>query len=175
VTRKALLAILLGLLTLAGCGKGRPKKMQFNNMMARQNKRMADTAKAFYKVIQPIGGSGATVDPSRARSALNDCATALKDAQNAFDGLGAPVNSPAGESLLSRYNAFLRAEQDILDTCLKPIVQIIEDNGNYPDPGTKWAAISKLLREIDAKEKNAWGDLNRAQQEYAKAHKYRPS
>ncbi len=172
--RRVTLVVLLGLLTLAGCTKARPKKLKFNNMMARANQKMAEAGRNFYKVIHPIS-SGQTLAPNKARNALNDCETALKEAQKEFDGLGAPVNSPAGDTMLGRYNAFLKAEQDVLDSCLKPIVQIIEDNGQYPDPGSKWAAISAKLKEIDAKDKGAWNDLYRAQQEYAKAHKLRPT
>jgi hypothetical protein len=163
--------LLLVLLTAAGCGVP-PKKMRFNNMMARTNQELASNGKSFYKAIQPIG-TGQAVPASQARSALTSCENTVRAAQSTYARLLPPSNSSNGPDMLAKYRTFLNTQDSIVDSCLKPIVKIIEDDQRYPTPQDKWAAIDPLLRKADELEAKAYRDLSAAQQAYAKEHNFR--
>jgi hypothetical protein len=163
--------LLLVLLTAAGCGVP-PKKMRFNNQMARTNHELATNGKSFYKAIQPIG-TGQAVPASQARSALSACETTVRNAQSTYAGMLPPNNSSNGSDLLAKYRTFLNTQDSIVDSCLKPIVRIIEDDQRYPTPNEKWSEIAPLLRKADELEAKAFRDLTAAQQAYAKEHNFR--
>jgi hypothetical protein len=165
-----LLLCLMSLVTVvAGCSPP-PKKRTFNNNMARANKSLESRARNFYSQIYPLG-TGKAVAATAARGALTDCEKELRDVKSQFSGMRGPANSNMGSDLVAKYQEFLTAQQSILDNCFKPIVAIVENNGTYPDPASKWAAIEPLLRKADEIEKPAWDAVNRLQRAYAEEHK----
>ena len=171
LTQACRVLVLLGLAGLLGCNQP-PKKMQFNNMIARTNADLKGKAVAFYKVVVPLS-KGEQVTPASARSSLGDVEKTLAEARKKFDSLKPPVNSPKGEAMLEKYRTFLKVEQDIVDGCFKPAVTAIEDNQNYPTPNAKWGAIRTLLEKADAIERDSYRALAAAQKDYVDAHKFK--
>jgi len=161
------LALVILVVGLTGCGQP-PKKKQFNNMIARANADLKSKAQAFYKVIQPIG-EGKQVTAAQARGELSAMETALNDIKAKFDKMKPPVNSPKGEVLLDKYRAFLKTQENIIDSCFKPIVSAIERG--QPD----WNYIAARLKAADGLESDAYNALATAQKEYAKAHNFNPT
>jgi hypothetical protein len=157
--------LLVAMVTVAGCGQP-PKKRQFNHKVAEANERLSNKARNFYKVIQPIG-TGVAVQGSQAQSALTEIETALRDIRKEFDKMPPPLGSPKGAVMLQKYQAFLSTQQSIVDSCLKPIVAIIE-NASIAD---KWNRITPLLRKADDLERDSYNTLSASQREFAEAHK----
>src|SRR5690349_13898852 len=98
--------------------------MGFNNLISKTNKRLADSAKRFYKAVEPMG-KGAAGNPNDAQSAYSDMGSTLRDARKDFDETE-PPNSPNGPTLLEKYRAFLKKEQEIYDNCFTPMIQTIK-------------------------------------------------
>jgi hypothetical protein len=171
LTLACLLLILLGVVASSGCLPP-PKKRRFNNMIARANTQLKEKADGFNKIVSPLR-QGQAVNAGEARSALNAFESTLKDTKKQFNRLSSPVQSPKGETLLSKYRDFLKTEEDIVSQCLRPIVTAIEDNGNYPTPAAKWSVVSGLLDKANSMERDAFTDVATAQKEYAEAHKYK--
>jgi hypothetical protein len=146
------------------------KPMTFNNSMARGNQRLADDAKKLNKAVTPLGTNG-SADVAAAKSALSSIQSTLKGLKAEFDDVRAPMGSEAAGSLLDRYRDFLQVEQTILDTCLTPIVQALDDP-RYPDPASKWQVISPLLNKAAELESPATFALGEAQKAYAAAYNF---
>jgi hypothetical protein len=168
LTRVVVLA-LAGVVVLAGCNPP-PKKTGFNNSMARANLKLKEKARAFYKVVYDLG-TGKPVAASQARSALNDIETALADLKKDYASMKPPAGSSTGATLLEKYRVFLNVEQNIIDACFKPAVAAVENPG-LASPAEKWNVIQPLLKQADEMERPAWGDVAKAQRDYAEAYHY---
>jgi len=161
--------LVLGILLvgLTGCGQP-PKKKQFNNMIARANNELKEKATAFRKAIEPLS-TGGQVTGAQARGALNAVESTFNEIKTKFDKMKPPVNSPRGQDLLDKYRAFLKTQENIIDSCFKPIVSAIERGER------DWNYINGRLKAAEALEGGAYKDLTNAQSEYAKAHNFTPT
>jgi hypothetical protein len=160
-------ALLLGMFALAsGCAMP-PKPMQFNNMLARANKRLSDPAKKFYEAVIPLK-EGKDANVKEAQRAYNDMQSALSDIRKEFASARAPVSSPYGEELLNHYrDDFLKVQQNILDTAITPMWKIVQGPGGAAE---KWNAIAPLLNKARDDETSSFNKLRAWHKEYMKDH-----
>jgi hypothetical protein len=169
LTKRVLVLLLAVLIVLSGCNQP-PKKRKFNNNIARANQQLSSKGRAFYKAIHPIG-KGEAIQASSARSALNDIEKYVAELNKEYGSMPPPTGSPKGAALMEKYRNFLKTQQAIVDSCLKPIVAAIE-NPRLGSPAEKWAVISPLLKKADELESVSYNVLSHAQKDYANEHKF---
>jgi hypothetical protein len=171
LTISCLLLVLVVLLGATSSGCQRPKKKRFNNDIARANVELRNKAKSFYKAIKPLS-EGKQVTVADVRGPLKSVENTVKQFKKDYARMRAPANSPNGETLLTSYREFLDKQQEIIDTCFKPIVDAIGDDQTYPTPQAKWDAIASLMKKADSLEKAPYRALAKAQKDYAEAHNF---
>jgi hypothetical protein len=144
-----------GALVLAAGCKERPYPIKFNNTMARSNRELATAAKEFQAVLrkQPI-------DPKEVENKYQQMAAKLKDIVEKFDDIGSPMGTAYGSELLDRYLDFLKAEQTIVNTHAKQIVDIAKAGGDQQ-------AIDALLARIGEEEGPKLTALKETQKKFA--------
>jgi hypothetical protein len=159
--------LLAGVIVVAsGCGMP-PKPMQFNNMLSRANKRLADPARKFYEAVIPLK-ENKEAKIKQAQSAYDEMRSALADVRSQFASARAPVSSPYGVELLAEYrDNFLKAQQNVFDTSITPMWKIVQGPG---DPASKWNAIVPLLQKARDDETPSYNKLRAWHKEYCKDH-----
>lgn len=138
---------LLGLLLVMGCVLPN-KVIRFNNNLARSNFKLAESAREFRKVVDPLMKSGVPVSSSAVRTAQGKMETALRSARDRFDTGYPPAQSTQGVKVLEQYKDFLQVQQSILDNNVTKIVRTIEEEESKPGRGQApdWASARTVVR-----------------------------
>jgi hypothetical protein len=153
-----------GALVLAAGCKDHPYPLKFNNMIARANKKLSAAGKDLAAAVKPLE-SGQAVDAQQVRGSYQKMTTALKDVQDEFADVGAPIGTMYGSDLMDAFTNFLDCQQTILNNQASQIVKIAEDV--TLDPAAKWERISAQLAKIGEEEKPKFEALQEAQKKYA--------
>jgi hypothetical protein len=149
----------------AGC-KAPPKPMKFNKLMVESNDRLASSAKNFRKTVDPLS-EGKQVKAGEVESAYQSMSSALASVKNEWEDMKAPMNSSSGPDLLAKYQAFLDAEDKVLQR-YQTIVTVVKDG--QLAPAAKWTKINAAFQAAAAEEGKAMDPLRKAQTAYAKEH-----
>jgi hypothetical protein len=168
-TRLWTLLLLAAVTLAAGCGTPL-KPMQMANRMGRANEKLSTAARKFYKAIEPIRTGGQPA-PDLA-TAYAECGSALKEAHSDFADVLPPPGSSTGADLLDKYRTFLAQQQTVYDQCITPIFNAAQDGRQ--DAFGKWQIIAPLLAKAGEEERRASEGLNKAHQEFTKAHNLEP-
>jgi hypothetical protein len=162
--RRFCVAILLGLVLLAGCA--RPRPIRFIGILSRANGRISTAAKAFTKTLTPLS-QGLPANTSEVDSTYRDLGTAIQEATKEIREVGSPLGSKQGAELLNAYRDYLSDQQSIYD---KQVRKMYDAALGIGTPAEKWANIAQLLQEMDAAEASSYSAVDAAQSAYAKRH-----
>jgi hypothetical protein len=153
---------------LAGCkGCSHPKPIFFNNKIASSNQDLSAAAKEFQKAVGPMA-MGQPVDAGAVRQQYQSMQKKVKDLQDEFKGMNAPLNSGAGRDLLEKYKDFLDGQEKLLDGPIKELVQLAE-SGN---PNA--AKYQELMTKVEEGENKTRGPLLEAVKNYQKEQNFKP-
>jgi hypothetical protein len=164
------LVLTAALLTLAAaCDGPPPKPPVFNNRIAFSTAKWNTAVLAFKSKIEPLA-RGQDVSPAVAQQGYDDLAKEFKEMKRASRHMPVPVGSTSGQAYMNKYWAFLDVEDDLMQNEVKRIVTTVADS--KLKPADKWAVINnKIFVDIERKEKPVRDDLQKAQSEFASAHK----
>lgn len=164
--RKVLGVVLLGglCLVVVGC-KVAPKPIRFHNMIAQGNQKLEEAGKKFRQAVSGAGAGAANA--SSATGAMNDAANVVRDLTRQFNEMAAPKY---GDSLMSAYRDYLKAQQRIVDEVMRPIIDVLKDDKNFDDPRARGNEVNRLLAKATTLEKAAWDTLEKASFEFCKSH-----
>lgn len=152
-------------LQAAGC-KAPPKPMKFNKLLVEANAKLAASAKTFRKTVEPLG-EGKPVKAGDVESAYRGMQSTLASVKDEWDDMKAPMRSSSGPGVLEKYQAFLAAEEKVLQH-YGTVVNVVKDGGLAP--AGKWAKINAAFQAAEAEEGKALRPLREAQTAYAKEH-----
>jgi hypothetical protein len=149
----------------AGC-KAPPKPMKFNKLLVESNTKLAEAGKAFRKTVEPLS-EGKPVKAGDVESSYRSMESALASVKSEWEDMKAPMNSSAGPTVLEKYQAFLDAEEKVLQR-YQGIVNIVKDG--QLAPAAKWSRINGVFQAIADEEGKALRPVREAQTAYAKEH-----
>ena len=153
----------------AGCGLP-PTRVEFIETMAKANRDIARSTRAFRSAILPLK-DGQTASAAQVRTAYDGMVAAVQKAKSDMAFQLLPPSSNSAQALLDAYKAYLDGQQDILQTLMLPIVQEVE-KPTADSPAGQWAIIKPLLDQVSTKENVTLGPLLQAQSAYANEHNY---
>jgi hypothetical protein len=153
----------------AGCGLP-PTRVEFIETMAKENRDIARSTRAFRSAILPLK-DGQAANASQVRSAYKDMESTVKRVKADMDFQLLPPSSNSAKGLLEAYKKYLAGQQDILQSLMLPIVTEVE-KPTADSPAGQWAIIKPLLDQVAGKENDTWGPLLQAQNAYASEHNY---
>jgi hypothetical protein len=154
--------------TLAACDGPPPKPAGFNNRIALNTAKWSAAVTAFRKAIEPLS-QNQDVSAATAQAAYDQLAKEFKEVKRASRHMPVPKGSSSGQAYRDKYWEFLDIQEDLLDNEVKRIVTTVADT--KVNPYGRWRAILQISAEIEKKEKPARDALQRAQGEFASAHK----
>lgn len=153
----------------AGCGLP-PTRIEFIEMLAKENRDIARSTRAFRSALQPLQ-NGQAANASQVRSAYKEMESAVQKAKADMDGQLLPPSSNSAKALLDAYRSYLKGQQDILQNQMQAIVQEVE-KPTADSPAGQWAIIKPLLDQVTAKENETWGSVTQAQSAYCSEHNF---
>jgi hypothetical protein len=165
-TPRLLLALLATAAACAAGCKAPPKPMKFNKLLVESNDKLASSAKNFRKAVEPLA-EGKPVKAGDVESAYKGMSSTLESVKGEWEDMKAPMRSSTGPDLLEKYQAFLDAEDKVLQR-YQTIVTVVKDG--QLAPAAKWAKINAAFQAAAAEEGKAMGPLRKAQTAYAKEH-----
>jgi hypothetical protein len=167
---KALLMLIAAAATFgaAGCGFP-PSRIGFIEKIAKENRRIAKSTRAFRAALVPLK-SGQAADAGQVRAAYQDMEKTVKEVQADMDAQSLPSSSSSAKSFLSAYKEYLKGQQKILTEDLQPIVKKVEEAGG--SPAEKWGFVSGQLAKVSANESGDYAAVTQAQSAYASEHNY---
>jgi len=152
-----LLGALAVTIALVGCAKP-PNKLKFNNALCRETILLGNAGKQFSATVTPLS-TGQRVSANAVNTALANCEKELDNARKTAGLMRRPNRDALGVTMRDKFYLYLKAQQSIIDDCLKPIAQIVEDDENYPTAAAKWKQIEPLMKEAGEIEKDPYDAL----------------
>jgi hypothetical protein len=167
--KRMLLAILAAAAVGAvGCGIP-PSRVEFIEKLAKENRDLARSTRAFRKAIMPLK-DGNPASAAQVRAGYQEMETTLKEVRADVDAQMLPPASSSAKAFLDAYKAYLDGQQEILTTIMLPIVKEVE--APTDGAGPSWAVIDGLMKQVSAKENQTWAPLKQAQGAYTTEHNY---
>jgi hypothetical protein len=170
MSRRLVLIALLTAMLAGGCSKQRPSRIRFNDMLARNTKKVAILGSSFrielQKLLTPSEGTP-TADPAVLERIFNDLESTAKQLRRDADDIVLPKRSENLTSdFLSAYKAYLDAQITIIQTQVPQIIAVVR-KGKAASDASKKAEIERILTRIDAEERKTKEALDQAQRALA--------
>lgn len=166
--RRAALALLAVAAAAAGCGLP-PTRVEFIETLSKENREIARSTRNFRSAVLPLK-DGKPANAAQVRSGYDEMVKAVKQAKADMALQLLPPSSNSAKDLLAAYKTYLDGEDNILQTCMLPIVQEVEQP-TVANPADEWTTVVKpLLDQVSAKENQAYGPLVQAQNTYCSEH-----
>jgi cytochrome c556 len=157
---------------LAGCHGPPPTRVEFNNNLADRNAKLYKAGRAFRKTLDPLLKDGRSADVAAVKKARDDARAALEDVSSEFKDSRTPRKGGNAQAIWDAYNDFLATEDDIVNKYFAEIIQVLEDDKEYPSNSDKKAKILAILKKIDKEEADKMGVVYKEQKSYADAFNF---
>lgn len=156
----------LCLLLIAGCQRG---PLEFNNKIAKANKRLAEEGEAFGKAAQAAinGGPSSIADLKQEHQNLLNAITEVKKDMAA---LSVPTSESA-KKLYAAHQKFLAGQEKMINNEFAEIVRVCE-NKSLSDVA-KQSKVLQIVTRVQKVEQADLLPLQAAQREFAKEHNVR--